>query len=138
MLINNTLAVLGGALMGLANAAASYEMLILGRFLIGAYSGTHRHMVLPSALLSFTIPGFAGQWGRGSCLSPVFFPLPRADIRACAHVRGGDRPHSLAGCLGDAQPTGHRHWHSDRPGDWAWPHGRIDRGLGWGSGEQAE
>lgn len=40
MLVNNILAVLGGALMGLANAAASYEMLILGRFLIGAYSGT--------------------------------------------------------------------------------------------------
>lgn len=41
MLANNVLAVLGGALMGLANAAASYEILILGRFLIGAYSGTH-------------------------------------------------------------------------------------------------
>lgn len=40
MLVNNILAVLGGTLMGLANAAASYEMLILGRFLIGAYSGT--------------------------------------------------------------------------------------------------
>ncbi|XP_032287753.1 solute carrier family 2, facilitated glucose transporter member 4 isoform X2 [Phoca vitulina] len=39
MLVNNVLAMLGGALMGLANAAASYEMLILGRFLIGAYSG---------------------------------------------------------------------------------------------------
>ncbi|PNI37024.1 SLC2A4 isoform 3 [Pan troglodytes] len=39
MLVNNVLAVLGGSLMGLANAAASYEMLILGRFLIGAYSG---------------------------------------------------------------------------------------------------
>lgn len=61
MLINNTLAVLGGTLMGLANAAASYEMLILGRFLIGAYSGTYGHMALPSAQLSFTIPGF----GRG-------------------------------------------------------------------------
>lgn len=43
MLVNNALAVLGGALMGLANAAASYEMLILGRFLIGAYSGTQGH-----------------------------------------------------------------------------------------------
>lgn len=40
MLANNVLAVLGGTLMGLANAAASYEILILGRFLIGAYSGT--------------------------------------------------------------------------------------------------
>lgn len=43
MLVNNALAVLGGTLMGLANAAASYEMLILGRFLIGAYSGTPGH-----------------------------------------------------------------------------------------------
>ncbi|XP_069459412.1 solute carrier family 2, facilitated glucose transporter member 4 isoform X2 [Ovis canadensis] len=39
MLFNNALAVLGGTLMGLAKAAASYEMLILGRFFIGAYSG---------------------------------------------------------------------------------------------------
>lgn len=43
MLFNNALAVLGGTLMGLAKAAASYEMLILGRFFIGAYSGTYRH-----------------------------------------------------------------------------------------------
>uniref|UniRef100_A0A671ER10 Solute carrier family 2, facilitated glucose transporter member 4 n=1 Tax=Rhinolophus ferrumequinum TaxID=59479 RepID=A0A671ER10_RHIFE len=51
MLINNTLAVLGGALMGLANAAASYEMLILGRFLIGAYSG----------LTSGLVPMYVGE-----------------------------------------------------------------------------
>lgn len=43
MLVNNALALLGGTLMGLANAASSYEMLILGRFLIGAYSGTQGH-----------------------------------------------------------------------------------------------
>lgn len=41
MLANNVLALLGGSLMGLAKAASSYEILILGRFLIGAYSGTH-------------------------------------------------------------------------------------------------
>lgn len=53
MLVNNILAVLGGALMGLAKAAASYEMLILGRFLIGAYSGTRRapHRTRSPALL---------------------------------------------------------------------------------------
>lgn len=54
MLVNNVLAMLGGALMGLANAAASYEMLILGRFLIGAYSGTghgrHGPAQCPAAL----------------------------------------------------------------------------------------
>lgn len=53
MLVNNILAVLGGTLMGLAKAAASYEMLILGRFLIGAYSGTRRalHRAQRPALL---------------------------------------------------------------------------------------
>ncbi|XP_030889979.1 solute carrier family 2, facilitated glucose transporter member 4 isoform X2 [Leptonychotes weddellii] len=51
MLVNNVLAMLGGALMGLANAAASYEMLILGRFLIGAYSG----------LTSGLVPMYVGE-----------------------------------------------------------------------------
>uniref|UniRef100_A0A8I3PDC9 Solute carrier family 2, facilitated glucose transporter member 4 n=1 Tax=Canis lupus familiaris TaxID=9615 RepID=A0A8I3PDC9_CANLF len=51
MLVNNVLAVLGGALMGLAHAAASYEMLILGRFLIGAYSG----------LTSGLVPMYVGE-----------------------------------------------------------------------------
>lgn len=51
MLANNVLAVLGGALMGLANAAASYEILILGRFLIGAYSG----------LTSGLVPMYVGE-----------------------------------------------------------------------------
>lgn len=64
MLFNNTLAVLAGALMGLAKAAASYEMLILGRFLIGAYSGTEGTAAPPSALPSFAVPGFGGQSGQ--------------------------------------------------------------------------
>nr|XP_021503841.1 solute carrier family 2, facilitated glucose transporter member 4 isoform X1 [Meriones unguiculatus] len=51
MLANNILAVLGGVLMGLANAAASYEILILGRFLIGAYSG----------LTSGLVPMYVGE-----------------------------------------------------------------------------
>ncbi|GAB1296329.1 Solute carrier family 2, facilitated glucose transporter member 4 [Apodemus speciosus] len=51
MLANNVLAVLGGTLMGLANAAASYEILILGRFLIGAYSG----------LTSGLVPMYVGE-----------------------------------------------------------------------------
>lgn len=64
MLVNNTLAVLGGTLMGLANAASSYEMLILGRFLIGAYSGTHRHYGPASAQLSSSILSVAGESGQ--------------------------------------------------------------------------
>uniref|UniRef100_A0A9L0T7D3 Solute carrier family 2, facilitated glucose transporter member 4 n=1 Tax=Equus caballus TaxID=9796 RepID=A0A9L0T7D3_HORSE len=51
MLVNNALAVLGGSLMGLADTAASYEMLILGRFLIGAYSG----------LTSGLVPMYVGE-----------------------------------------------------------------------------
>lgn len=62
MLINNILAVLGGALMGLANAAASYEMLILGRFLIGAYSGTPSTVTQPNVPLSFATSGLGWAW----------------------------------------------------------------------------
>ncbi|XP_057711329.1 solute carrier family 2, facilitated glucose transporter member 4-like isoform X2 [Corythoichthys intestinalis] len=39
MLINNLLAFLGGSLMGLSKLCRSFEMLILGRFVIGAYCG---------------------------------------------------------------------------------------------------
>uniref|UniRef100_H3B4L0 Solute carrier family 2, facilitated glucose transporter member 4 n=1 Tax=Latimeria chalumnae TaxID=7897 RepID=H3B4L0_LATCH len=39
MLLNNTLGFIGGALMGLSKLGQSYEMVILGRFIIGAYSG---------------------------------------------------------------------------------------------------
>ncbi|XP_077170577.1 solute carrier family 2, facilitated glucose transporter member 4 isoform X3 [Paroedura picta] len=39
MIVNNSLAFLGGAMMGLAQVGKSYEMMILGRFLIGVFSG---------------------------------------------------------------------------------------------------
>ncbi|KAG8147860.1 hypothetical protein E2320_000029 [Naja naja] len=39
MIINNGLAFLGGGLMGLAKLGKSYEMMIFGRFVIGAFSG---------------------------------------------------------------------------------------------------
>ncbi|KAH0626084.1 hypothetical protein JD844_000822 [Phrynosoma platyrhinos] len=39
MIVNNGLAFLGGGLMGMAQLGKSYEMMILGRFLIGAFSG---------------------------------------------------------------------------------------------------
>lgn len=131
MLVNNALAVLGGTLMGLANAAASYEMLILGRFLIGAYSGTHRHNG-PAQCPALLHHPWVWWEGVCSCLSPLFFPLHRADVGAGAHVCGGDCPHSPEGRLGDTQPTSYRHWHSDCPGDWDWPHRRIGPMLGVG------
>ncbi|XP_054456953.1 solute carrier family 2, facilitated glucose transporter member 4-like isoform X2 [Anoplopoma fimbria] len=39
MLINNMLAFIGGSLMGLSKLCRSFEMMILGRFVIGAYCG---------------------------------------------------------------------------------------------------
>lgn len=39
MLINNLFAFIGGSLMGLSKLCRSFEMMILGRFVIGAYCG---------------------------------------------------------------------------------------------------
>lgn len=39
MLINNMFAFIGGSLMGLSKLCRSFEMMILGRFIIGAYCG---------------------------------------------------------------------------------------------------
>ncbi|XP_054609028.1 solute carrier family 2, facilitated glucose transporter member 4-like [Dunckerocampus dactyliophorus] len=39
MLINNLLAFMGGSLMGMSKLCRSFEMMILGRFVIGAYCG---------------------------------------------------------------------------------------------------
>lgn len=41
MLINNILAFIGGGLMGMSKISRSFEMMILGRFTIGAYCGKH-------------------------------------------------------------------------------------------------
>ncbi|XP_058870375.1 solute carrier family 2, facilitated glucose transporter member 4-like [Acipenser ruthenus] len=51
MLINNLLAFIGGALMGMSKLGQSYEMMILGRFFIGAYSG----------LASGLVPMYVGE-----------------------------------------------------------------------------
>lgn len=114
MLANNVLAVLGGTLMGLANVAASYELLILGRFLIGAYSGTRG--CYGSSLCPAVLSHVWAAMRESATFGPFFFLLPRADIRVGAYVCGRNRPHSSSGCSGDAQPIGHRHWHSDCPG----------------------
>lgn len=39
MLINNLFAFIGGSLMALSKLCRSFEMMILGRFIIGAYCG---------------------------------------------------------------------------------------------------
>lgn len=39
MLINNLFAFIGGGLMAMSKLSRSFEMMILGRFIIGAYCG---------------------------------------------------------------------------------------------------
>lgn len=39
MLANNLFAFIGGSLMGMSKLCMSFEMMILGRFIIGAYCG---------------------------------------------------------------------------------------------------
>ncbi|TSK82203.1 Solute carrier family 2, facilitated glucose transporter member 4 [Bagarius yarrelli] len=51
MLINNLLAFIGGGLMGLSKISKSFEMMILGRFTIGAYCG----------LASGLVPMYVGE-----------------------------------------------------------------------------
>ncbi|XP_056409064.1 solute carrier family 2, facilitated glucose transporter member 4-like, partial [Hyla sarda] len=51
MIVNNIFAFLGGSLMGLTQISQSYEMMIIGRFLIGAYSG----------LASGLVPMYVGE-----------------------------------------------------------------------------
>ncbi|XP_029437858.1 solute carrier family 2, facilitated glucose transporter member 4 isoform X1 [Rhinatrema bivittatum] len=51
MLLNNLLAFVGGGMMALSKAVQSYEMMILGRFIIGAYSG----------LASGLVPMYVGE-----------------------------------------------------------------------------
>lgn len=46
MLINNLFAFIGGSLMGLSKLCRSFEMMILGRFVIGAYCGEHSTVLL--------------------------------------------------------------------------------------------
>ncbi|KAK6478001.1 solute carrier family 2 [Huso huso] len=65
MLINNLLAFIGGALMGMSKLGQSYEMMILGRFFIGAYSGREPPPTFPigSVLTKreiFGLPGILG------------------------------------------------------------------------------
>lgn len=46
MLINNTFAFIGGTLMGMSKLCRSFEMMILGRFIIGVFCGKQFNSVL--------------------------------------------------------------------------------------------
>lgn len=75
MLVNNMFAFIGGSLMGLSKLCRSFEMTILGRFIIGAYCGeclllklkecdTGRFVfrrLLPAGLASGLTPMYVGE-----------------------------------------------------------------------------
>lgn len=44
MLINNLFAFIGGGLMAMSKVSWSFEMMILGRFIIGVYCGKTRSL----------------------------------------------------------------------------------------------
>lgn len=84
-------------------------------------------LLCASALLNH---GWASVWEYATILSSLFFFLPRANIRVGAHVCGRNCPHSSSGCLGNTQPTGHRHWHPGCPGKQTLPCGELEVGVG--------
>lgn len=47
MLINNLFAFIGGGLMAMSKVSRSFEMMILGRFIIGAYCGKRSPLTFP-------------------------------------------------------------------------------------------
>ncbi|KYO30476.1 hypothetical protein Y1Q_0007313 [Alligator mississippiensis] len=86
MIANNVLAFVGGACLGLAKLGRSYELVIIGRFVIGAYSGLSSGLVpmyvgeiaptrLRGALgtlhqLAVVLGILAAQWTGSPCLWP--------------------------------------------------------------------
>lgn len=77
MLINNLFAFIGGSLMGMSKICRSFEMMILGRFIIGAYCGetptrlrscvcrcflqSCSYLILPAGLASGLTPMYVGE-----------------------------------------------------------------------------
>ena len=102
MLINNLFAFIGGSLMGLSKLCRSFEMMILGRFVIGAYCGERSAVlfcfsihwkVLESCFCFFLLLLFFFAVSRllhtGDVSVPCpTFPLCRISIRLDTHVRG--------------------------------------------------
>lgn len=73
MLVNNMFAFIGGSLMGLSKLCRSFEMMILGRFVIGAYCGELRAVTV-----------------KGMCRWRIHWTSPpcRTSVGVDAHVCG--------------------------------------------------
>lgn len=115
MLINNLFAFIGGSLMGLSKICRSFEMMIMGRFIIGAYCGECSTSLLKSQLWIWTthcIMSSTSVWS-------IFFSLCRISIRFNTDVCGWDCPNKSARGTGYAAPTGYSHWYSYSTGMWA-------------------
>lgn len=82
MIANNVLAFVGGACLGLAKLGRSYELVIIGRFVIGAYSGDGQGLQpmgtrQGAGLGCHGCPGYQccremGGGSRGWCLPPLW------------------------------------------------------------------
>lgn len=91
MLINNLFAFIGGSLMGLSKLCRSFEMMILGRFVIGAYCGELSTLLLFESCfhISNYFPAiFLFVLHSVISVSCPTFPLCRISIRLDTDVRG--------------------------------------------------
>ena len=122
MLINNLFAFIGGSLMGLSKICRSFEMMILGRFVIGAYCGEQT-----CCGNVFCICRLLHAWYKPP-VCPPSSPLCRFGIRVDADVRGWNRSNEPERSTGHAAPTGYSHWYSHGTG--TTPHGDVDGQTG--------
>lgn len=106
MLLNNSFAFIGGSLMGLSKLCRSFEMMILGRFIIGAYCGE----------LSTVRFKWKGMFLGKAFVSNPTSPLCRISVRPNTNVRGRDLSHKSEGRAGHTAPTGDSHWYSHSTG----------------------
>lgn len=117
MLINNLFAFIGGSLMCLSKLCRSFEMMVLGRLVIGAYCG--QCSTPPIQLTHCDIVSSKTCPPPGAFSSFYCFVLfgGRISLRFDAHVCGWNCSNKPSGGVGHAAPVGYRHWDSDSAGN---------------------